>query len=115
MKAISNLEFELKLPKLSKEKAAGILESHKRGKIYVLKTIPAEGRVEMGNIAGFVKSVIPLNNKAIVRIRFETRQCIKEAEYQFVKLPYDDYVLLPASDALRKDLAEHAERCKAAT
>ena len=69
---------------------------------------------ENTNIAGFVKSVIFLNNKVIVRIKFETRNCIKEAKYQFVKLPFVGYVLLPADDLLSKDLAVHAEKCKAA-
>ena len=114
MKAISDLVFELKLPKPPKGVAPAILEAHKQGKIYILKEIPEQGRIEMGNIAGFVKSVIFLNNKVIVRIKFETRNCIKEAKYQFVKLPFDGYVLLPADDLLSKDLAVHAEKCKAA-
>lgn len=95
MKAISNLEFEIKMPKLAKAKAAEVIDAHKHGKVYVLKEHPTNDRIEMGNIAGFVKSVIPLNNKAFVRVQFETRQDIKEANYQFVKLPFDGYVLVP--------------------
>lgn len=95
MKHISGLKFEIKTPKLSKQKAAEILTAHKLGKIYLLKGKPESGRIEMKDIAGFINSLVPLNNKTFVRIEFEKRDDINDVPYDFIKLPADGYVLVP--------------------
>lgn len=95
MKIISNLVFEIKTGKLSKQKAANLLNAHKLGKIYVLKNKSTATRVVSEEIAGHVKSFIPLNNKTIVRVAFDTRDDINTAEFDFHQLNNGEYVLMP--------------------
>lgn len=95
MKAISNLVFEIKMPKIAKQKAAEILTHHKHAKVYVINQIPESQRLDMDCIIGYMGSFIPLNNKGIVRLNFDSKSKIVDSEFEFVKLPHDGYVLVP--------------------